>query len=60
MQESLRKLKEELVSSLADVEEQLEQLGGSASTVSRVTARSVATAKSAASLKPPSTIAEES
>ena len=55
-QTALKKLREELVSSLSDVEAQLEQLGGSATTVSMMTTKTAATAKS---VKAPSTIAEE-
>ena len=60
-QEALKKLKEELVSSLADVEREIDDLGGSATTVSQMTAKSAATAKSTArSIAPPPTIREES
>ena len=47
----LKGLKAELESALADCESELEQLGGSASTVSRTTAKSAATAKSNATKK---------
>ena len=54
----LRDLRSELVSALEDVETKLDELGGSASTVSTVrstaTAKSKATAKSFASTLQPS------
>lgn len=42
-QSALKELRAELATSLSDVEKQLEALGGSATTVSRITARSAAT-----------------
>lgn len=47
-QEALKELKKELTAALEDVEGKLDQLGGSASTVSTRTARSVATKRSVA------------
>ena len=58
-QEALKKLRAELASSLADVEQQLEAIGGSASTVSHVTAKTAKSAATAKSVAAPSTIAEE-
>jgi len=46
--EALKELKKELTAALEDVEGKLDQLGGSASTVSTRTARSVATKRSVA------------
>ena len=57
-QEALKQLRSELATSLADVEAQLEALGGSASTVSRATAKTVKSTATAKSLVPPSTIDE--
>ena len=60
-QEMLKKLRGELVASLEDVEKKLEEMGGSASTVTGSVA-SMATAKSNGtkkSFKAPSTVAEE-
>ena len=59
--EMLKKLRGELVASLEDVEKKLEEMGGSASTVTGSVA-SMATAKSNGtkkSFKAPSTVAEE-
>ena len=57
----LKALRTELVSSLEDIESQLEAMGGSASAVT-ASVKSAATAKSNATKKsfaPPSTVAEE-
>jgi hypothetical protein len=59
-QAMLKDLRSELASSLADVESQLEQMGGSASTVSMSTAKSGMTGRSTKkSFATPSTVAEE-
>ena len=60
-QEALKTLRDELAKSLADVETQLETLGGSASTVTAksMSQKSMKSTKSLRSVKAPSTVAEE-
>ena len=60
-QEALKNIRDELAKSLADVETQLEELGGSASTVTArsMSQKSVKSTKSMRSTKAPSTVAEE-
>jgi len=59
--EALKTLRDELAKSLADVETQLETLGGSASTVTAksMSQKSMKSTKSLRSVKAPSTVAEE-
>jgi hypothetical protein len=54
-------LRDELAKSLSDVESQLDELGGSASTVTArsMSQKSVKSTKSLRSVKAPSTVAEE-
>ena len=60
LQEALKSLRQELAASLADVEKDLEALGGSASTVTAasMSQKSMKSTK-ARSVKAPSTVAEE-
>ena len=60
-QEALKNLRDELAKSLSDVEGQLDELGGSASTVTArsMSQKSVKSTKSLRSVKAPSTVAEE-
>ena len=60
-QEALKNLRDELAKSLSDVESQLDELGGSASTVTArsMSQKSVKSTKSLRSVKAPSTVAEE-